>query len=139
MTAFYVTLSSDSSKKYFKDNTIAHFSTQLPYPICAAGHSFEVAVGEVFTPPSASGSKSPIFLYTDIIKPVIVSDTAARLLRVLTPNAEHHVFPELHYLPLEKQNICTVTLSFHTKNGERYPFQNSSHPAIIVLHFREIL
>lgn len=139
MDSFYLTLSSDSSKQFFGNNTISHFSTHLMRPICPTGKFYQAAVCEVFHPPCES--KSPIFLYSDVVKPVLVSDTAARLLRVLPPHkpiANHHIFPHLYYIPVEKQNFSTVTISFHTKTGERYPFQGGAYPATVVLHFREV-
>jgi hypothetical protein len=135
----FVTLSSDSSKQFFADNTVAHFSSVLTKPICATPS--EVAVVEVFLPPfKPSLTSSPIFLYTDVIKPVAVSDTDARLLRVLTPftMTGHHEFTSSHYLPVEKQNFTSITLSFRTKTGEKYDFPSGSHPSIVVLHFRDV-
>lgn len=137
----FLTLSSDSSKNFFSENTIAHFSTELMQPICVPrDKSYEVAVVEVFLPPSKpTFASSPIYLYTDVTKPVMVSDTAARLLRVLTPfnPTGHYEFSSVYYTPVEKQNFSTITLSFHTKTGEKYPFSDGQHPSIVVLHFRE--
>lgn len=138
----YLTLCSDSSKLFFGDNTVACFSTQLPQQICATGDvRYEVGVAEVFLPPlQRDSTHSPIYLYTDITKPVLVADTAARLLRIITPHGEtgHHEFVSVHYIPVEKQNFSTVTVSFYTKTGERYPFPDGEHPSIVVLHFREV-
>lgn len=143
-TSFYLTLSSDSSRDYFGDNTIAHFSTQLIRPICLTP-SFEVAVCEVFLPPFETWkirtAISPIYLYSDICQPVLLCDTSARLLRVLPADiiSGHYVFPVLYYIPVEKHNFQTVTMSFHTRSGQRYPFPDGQYPSTVVLHFRERL
>lgn len=140
--SFYLTLSSDSSKQYFSDNTIAQFSTQLVRPVCHAP-SYEVAVCEVFLPPfetwKARTSASPIYMYCDVTQPVLVSDTSARLLRVLVPDiiSGYYAFPTLYYLPVEKRNFQNITVSFRTRWAELYPFQDSEYPSTVVLHFRE--
>lgn len=141
--SFFLTLSSDSSKQFFGDNTIARFSTQLARPICPS-LSYEVAVCEVFLPPfetwkARTPASSPIYLYCDVVRPVLVCDTRARLLRVLVPDiiSGHYSFPILYYVPVEKRCFHTITLSFHTKTGDRYPFQDGGYPSTVVLHFRK--
>lgn len=144
MAAFYITLSSDSSKDFFQDNTIAHFTTQLARPIHLTS-AYEVAVCEVFLPPLETWkirtASSPIYLYSDICQPVLLCDTSARLLRVLPPDllSGHYVFPVLYYIPVEKLNFQTIVMSFHTKTGQRYPFAGGTYPSTVVLHFRECL
>jgi len=140
--SFYLTLSSNSSKQYFENNTIAHFSTQLARPVCST-LSYEVAVCEVFLPPFESWkirtAASPIYLYCDVTQPVLLCDTTARLLRVLVPEifSGYYAFPHLFYVPVEKRNFQSITLSFHTSSGQRYPFDDSEYPSTVVLHFRE--
>lgn len=142
MASFYLTLSSDSSQSYFPDNSIAHFSTKLARPISLSS-LFEVAVCEVFLPPFETWkirtAISPIYLYTDICQPVLMCDTTARLLRVLPPDiiTGHHIFPTLYYIPVERNNFESITLSFHTRTGYRYPFAAGEYPSTVVLHFRE--
>ena len=141
--SFYLTLSSDSSRLFFPRNTIANFTTQLIRPICTSPRPYEVALCEVFLPTLEiwrhRNTASPIFLYCDITEPVLVSDTAARLLRVLTPDliAGHHTFSSHFYMPVERRNFQTITISFHTKDGALYPFDDSKYPSTVVLHFRE--
>lgn len=141
----YLTLSSDSSKTFFSDNTIACFTTQLTRPICPPTQEkhtqFEVGVVEVFLPPMiANPAHSNIYLYSDISQPVLVADTAARLLRVISPLSVtgYHEFKSVHYAPVEKNNFSTVSLSFHTKDGTLFPFPDGEDASIVVLHFREI-
>lgn len=137
----YLTLCSDSSKKYYSDNTVACFTTQLTEPICLGDAQYEVGVMEAFLPPliPADARNSPIFLYTDVIKPTMVSDTAVRLLRVFTPHNDtgYHECAVVHYLPIERRNFSSITLSFHSRTGERYPFPTGEHSSTVVLHFRE--
>ena len=49
MNHFYVTLPSDSSVKYFPDNTVAHFTTRLPHRIRLDG-DYEVGLAEFIYP-----------------------------------------------------------------------------------------
>jgi hypothetical protein len=146
-SSFYITCCSDSSAQYFPDNRIAHFSVQLPQQILLTEDShFEVAVCEVFIPVCNScpmpDSLSPVYLYSDIVKPQILSDTNVRLLRVLPPplTTGHFIFSNLYYLPVGKRVIDSISFSFATKTGARYPFPDASfQPSIAVLHFRKRL
>lgn len=49
MNHFYITLPSDSSEKYFPDNTVAHFTTRLPHRIRLDGE-YEVGLAEFIYP-----------------------------------------------------------------------------------------
>lgn len=144
MASFYIVAASDSSKTFFPSNTLAHFSTQLVQPLCDTG-VWEVALCEIFTPPTGDfksdlDASTPIYLYCDVIKPQLVSDTSARLLRVLPPPppSGSHEVTSRYYLPIDKRGFSTLTLSFATKQGTRYPFPRGEHPSIVVLHFREV-
>lgn len=145
MESFYLTLISDSCKNIFQSNTAAHFTTQLAQSVCPADSNYEMAVCEVLIQPLAAWkialNLSPIFVYTDITIPVHVGDTKARLLRVLPPNvlSGHYCFPHPYYIPVASKNIENITISFHSKSGERYYFSDPSIPSTIVLHFRQIL
>jgi len=144
MESFYVTLTSDSSKPIFGDeNSVSHFTTQLAAPICTSQTPYECAVTEVFLPTLETWkfalTLSPIFLYSDISKPVHVGDSLTRLLRVLPPQvlSGHHSFTSLYYHPVDRQHINSITLSFHSNTGQRY-FFSGSEVSIVVLHFRPI-
>lgn len=50
--SFYVTLVSDSSKKFFPDNKISHFITQLPSPIHLSTGEWEVGLVDLIYPHS---------------------------------------------------------------------------------------
>lgn len=140
--SFYVTLSSDSSASYFPQNKISHFSVQLPQTIYLQD-DYEVAVCEVFTPKcDPNVDTSPCYLYSDLVKPQVMSDKSVRLLRILeSPSIlNHSVFDALYYIPVEKRDISTISLTFATKLGKKYPFPEvSSHPSIVILHFRKVI
>ena len=51
MNHFYVTLPSDSSIKYYPNNTVAHFTTKLPHRIRLDG-DYEVGLAEFIYPHS---------------------------------------------------------------------------------------
>lgn len=141
--SFYITLSSDSSASFFPENKISHFSVQLPHSICLDDDEYEVAVCEVFTPKcDPNADSTPCYLYTDLVKPQIMSDRSVRLLRILeSPSIRNHtIFSALYYIPVEKRNISTITLTFATKFGNRYPFPAANiHPSIVILHFRKVI
>jgi hypothetical protein len=49
MNHFYITLPSDSSGKYFPDNTVAHFTSRLPHRIRLDG-DYEIGLAEIIYP-----------------------------------------------------------------------------------------
>lgn len=138
----YLTLSSDSSKNFFADNTVACFTTQLTQPICTdPSVRYEVGVSEIFLPILGfDSSRSNIFLYSDISQPVMVADTSARLLRIISPHnaTGHYEFSSIQYIPVDKYNFSTITLSFHSRLGNRFEFPSGKQASIVVLHFRKM-
>lgn len=137
----YLTVSSDSSKQFYENNTVACFTTRLTQSICRdTSLRYEVGVVEIFLPLMRfDATRSNIFLYSDISRPVMVADTAARLLRVISPHSVmgHHEFNTVHYVPVDKYNFDTITLSFNSRDGEKYDFPAGAHASIVVLHFRQ--
>lgn len=79
----------------------------------------------------------PVFVYTDIIKPVLVGDTFVRRLRVIQfPSVTgHHVFDPPYYMPVEKSRIETISIALHSKTGSPVRFETSPIPTYAVLHF----
>jgi hypothetical protein len=79
----------------------------------------------------------PVFIYTDIIKPVLVGDTFVRRLRVIQfPNSTgHHIFQPTYYMPVEKTRIESISIALHSKNGNPVRFETSPIPTYAVLHF----
>lgn len=136
----YLTLCSDSSKQFYENNTVACFTTQLTQPICRdTSLQYEVGVVEIFLPLLRfDANHSNIFLYSDFSRPVMMADCAARLLRTISPHSMtgHYEFNTVHYVPVDKYNFDTVTLSFNSRHGERYDFPAGPHASIVVLHFR---
>ena len=51
MTHFYLTLPSNSSMKYYPDNTLTHYTTRLQLPMELSG-DWEVALTEITFPKS---------------------------------------------------------------------------------------
>src|SRR3989442_1407967 len=49
MSHFYLTLPSNSSEKYYPDNTLAHFTTKLHNDVTLTGE-WEVALAEIMYP-----------------------------------------------------------------------------------------
>lgn len=82
-----------------------------------------------------------MFVYSDIIKPQLVSNTFARCLRtiLLIQNSEvYKSFNGIQYFPLEKTNFDTIEILITSQSGEIYNFQPSSTPTMLVLHFRKL-
>ena len=79
----------------------------------------------------------PVFIYTDIIKPVLVGDTFVRRLRVIQfpSRTGHHIFDPPYYMPVEKTRIESISIALHTKSGSPVRFETSAIPTYVVLHF----
>lgn len=81
-----------------------------------------------------------MFVYTDIIKHQLVSNTFAKCLRtiLLLKNDEvYKSFETIQYHPLEKTNFDTIEILITSQDGEIYNFEHSATPTMLVLHFKK--
>lgn len=84
-----------------------------------------------------------LFVYCDLIEPVIVGDTKVRLLKTIPfsypqiNDVAHARFEKPIYIPLEKKSFSSVEINIMTDTGTPAPFESGkSTKSIVVLHFR---
>lgn len=84
-----------------------------------------------------------LFVYTDIIEPLIVGNVKTSLLRIVPVNLKSYTFGNHHYqtfapvkyIPLLTNNFATITIDIRDEIGEAMPFEFGT--LIVTLHFRK--
>lgn len=78
-----------------------------------------------------------MFIYCSIIEASIVSDTRARLLRIvhLEPSQSRYTFRTVYYSPLQYSTIQVIEIKMTDKFGVPMNFKSSVNPTTIYLHF----
>lgn len=90
--------------------------------------------------PDARRGLASMYVYCDVIDPVIVGDTKVQLLRTLPTNndsevvAAHAIFVNPIYIPLQKKHFGTIEINIMSDTGDPMPFTLGK--SIVVLHFR---
>jgi len=90
--------------------------------------------------PDFTEGLTSIYVYCDVIEPVVVGDCKVQLLRTLPfrhdSNVEvfNHVFTNLLYTPLQKKHFGSLEVNIMTDTGQPVPFADGK--SIVVLHFR---
>lgn len=81
----------------------------------------------------------PIFIYTDIIKPRCVGSKRPRCLRVLFTNGREKFmqFRNVEYYPIENYSPNEISILITDSSGYKIPFETSSIPIFLTLHFRK--
>jgi len=82
------------------------------------------------------------YVYCDVLEQVLVGDTKAPLLRIVSrapsdqifDGVEHVTFNPVQYIPLQKKCFDTITVKLMTDEGTPMPF--SPGKSIVVLEFR---
>ncbi len=98
----------------------------------------------IFTAEHESDVRGPlhtIYLYSDIIKPIVVGDAYTPLLR--TPPAReakgskmvHHDFLNPHYLALDTGNLSSIEIKLCDEKGDVLQFE-TNNAVIVKLHFK---
>jgi len=91
-------------------------------------------------PPDFTEGLTSMYVYCDVIDPVVVGDCRVQLLRTLPfshkPNVDvfNHVFSNPLYTPLQKKHFGTLEVNIMTDTGQPVPFVDGK--SIVVLHFR---
>lgn len=80
-----------------------------------------------------------MYIYTDIISPVLVGDAFVPLLKIIPVKDSygeivHMSFDRMHYTPLRSSHIDTVEINISDDAGELVPFTYGK--TIVKLHFR---
>jgi hypothetical protein len=90
--------------------------------------------------PDFSEGLTTIYVYCDVIEPVVVGDCKVQLLRTLPYRHDsgievfNHVFTNLVYTPVQKKCFGTLEVNIMTDTGEPVPFVDGK--SIAVVHFR---
>jgi len=80
----------------------------------------------------------PVYVYTDIIKPILFGDSYVKILMNLhfpSSTAYHRLYFPL-YRPVEQSFIESITIRLDTKNAEHVLFEDSDIPCVVTLHFK---
>ena len=80
-----------------------------------------------------------LFIYTDIISPVLVGDASVRLLKIQPIEGDYgqmvsHAYTKMHYVPVQKNyfDIIEINISRDTGNPVHFDFGK----VMVKLHFR---
>jgi len=91
-------------------------------------------------PPDFTEGLTSMYVYCDVIEPIVVGDCKVQLLHTLPfnhkPNVDafNHVFANPLYTPLQKKHFGTLEVNILTDTGQPVPFVDGK--SIVVLHFR---
>jgi len=140
LNTFYVTLPSTASRDIYDLNTHANFTVKLAQPIDLGSTSkWEVGVYEISCSSSPEGA-NPVLLYCNVISPQFLGDNTVRCIRtfLLYPNAMcQHEFQNVQYVPVKQRRFQDIRMEFLTTEGLHIPFEDSTMPTKVVLHFRK--
>jgi len=136
----YVTLLSTASRDIYDLNTHADFTVKLAQSIDLGSTSkWEVGVCEISCSSSPEGA-NPVLLYCNLISPHLLGDSTVRWIWTfrLYPNAMcQHEFQNVQYEPVEQRVFQDYRMEFLTTEGLHIPFEDSTMPTKVVLHFRK--
>jgi len=137
---FYVTLLGNAPRDIYAQNIHANFTVKLTQSIDLGSTSkWEVGFCEISCPSSPEAA-SPVVLYCNLISPQILGVSTVRCIRSfrLYPNAMcQHEFHNVQYMPVEQRRFQDIRLEFLTTEGLQIPFEDSTMPTRVVLHFRK--
>jgi hypothetical protein len=80
-----------------------------------------------------------LFLYTDIIQPVLVGDAAVPLLQIVPIEGQYgdyitKTYTKLHYVPLQAVHFESIEMNISTDTGQDVQFDYGK--VVVKLHFR---
>jgi len=137
---FYVTLLSNASRDIYEQNTHADYTVKLAQPIDLGSTSnWEVGVCEISCSLSPEGS-NPVLLYCNVISPQLLGDSTVRCIRTFQvyPNAMcQDEYQNVQYVPMEQRKFQEIRIEFLKTEGSHIPFDDSTMPTKVVLHFRK--
>jgi len=130
---FYVTLLNNASMDNYEQNAHADFTVKLAKPIDLGSTSnWEVGVCEI------PFSSPPVLLYCSVISPQLLGGSTVRCIRTirLYPNAMcQYEFQNVQFVPVEQRRFQYIRIEFLTTEGLHVPFEDSTMPTKVVLHF----
>jgi len=83
-----------------------------------------------------------LFVYCDVVEPVVVGDVLVPLLRTVNITAKEgimvsRIFETVQYVPVHRKQFDTIEIHIRDDTGRRIPFQRGK--VIVTLHFRRKL
>ena len=90
--------------------------------------------------PSPPEGASPVLLYCNVISPQFLGDSTVRCIRTfrLYPKIMgQHEFRNVKYGPVEQCRFQDIRIEFLKTEGLHIPFEDSTMPTKVVLHFRK--
>lgn len=138
MDNFYITLLSSDSMNYFASNTLSAFTNQFNKPYVLSDHWY-VGVCHLYYNSFKNVDKNELlYIYTDIIEPNQVGFSQIRCLRIINTihGGDNDIeFKKIHYMPIEKTQFENISILLTNGIGEKIPFDDSTHPTVVKLHF----
>ena len=98
-----------------------------------------LALGETRADIRSNRPYKTVYVYTNIIDPVVVGDTKVRLLRTVEASGDevvHRVFSSPVYLPLQTKNFDSVDINITSDTGQLMPFLSGK--STVTLHFKKV-
>lgn len=135
----YITLPSNSSKKFFANNSLSKYTTKLDQKLTLQdGQRYKVGLAELIIPADVlpAGIKD-CYIYCSLCAMSYVGDTYSRLLRVIRVNDKmkkfSYDFNKIHYYALQEREIDTIDIWITDQKGATFSFKTTDHPVIVVL------
>lgn len=80
-----------------------------------------------------------LFIYCDVVEPVVVGDVKAPLLRVVNISGKEgstisRIFQNIQYVPILRKQLDTIEIDIRSDFGQKVAFERGK--VIVVLHFR---
>ena len=130
--------SDDNNKDYFYDNESYKFKVHLKYPLVLTG-TWKVGLTAFYTSLTRSQrlTDTALYVYCDFCKESVIHGQLQKLLRCIPmtkQNKWEHMFQNVYYLPVSKQEIFEMEFYIKTRNGQDASFLNK--PVILELHFK---
>ena len=117
---------------------LAHILGFSPMTKYSSGNRY-LTLGETRADIRSNRPYKTVYVYTNIIEPVVVGDTKVRLLRTLEANGDevvHRVFSSPVYLPLQTKNFDSIEINIMSDSGELMPFLLGK--STVTLHFKKV-
>ena len=81
-------------------------------------------------------------MYCNLISPQFVGDSTVRSMRTFVfkswSSPWQHEFRKVYYVPVDQRKLQDIRIEFLTTEGLHIPFEDSTTPTKVVLHFRKI-
>jgi len=133
---------------YFAQNIRLQFSSELAHilgfsPMAKySSRGGNLVMGETKADVRSNRPYKMVYVYADVIEPVVVGDSRVKLLRTVETNGSgstdvvHRVFSSPVYLPLQTKNFDSIEIHITSDVGESMPFLLGK--STVTLHFKRV-